>query len=92
MDRDLYEKTLHGQHLTGLADLCANVARHRSADSKQSDKAHALRVEWVRLSLDRSVNGDKTEAEAYLKKRMVEFLAGVPSWMLSGLSTNCKRG
>lgn len=40
----------------------------------------------VRLGLDRSLDGDKTEAEASLKKRMFEFLSGVTAWMLSGLS------
>jgi len=76
---------LHELDLTELADLCVSVARNVSANSKQSDTAHALRVEWVRLGLDRSLNSDKTEAEASLKKRMGEFLAGVPSWMLNGL-------
>jgi hypothetical protein len=28
-------------------------------------------VEWARLGLDRSLNGDKTEAEASLKERMI---------------------
>jgi hypothetical protein len=43
-------------------------------------------VEWIRLDIDRSLDGNKTEAEASLKKRMFEFLSGVPAWMLSGLS------
>jgi hypothetical protein len=85
MDRDnIYRKPLHEQDLAGLAQLCGNVARHSSADYRQSQKAHALRVEWLRLGLDRSLNGDKTEAEASLKKRMQELLSEVPSWMLSG--------
>ena len=87
MDRDgtIYRKPLPEQDLTGLAELCANVARNASADYRQSETAHALRVEWVRLGLDRSLNSDKREAEKSLKKRMGEFLAGVPSWMLKGL-------
>jgi hypothetical protein len=87
MDREhsIYHKNLHEQDLTGVAELCANVARNSSADSKLSDMAHSLRVEWVRLRLDRSLNGGKTEAEKSLKKRLGEFLAGVPSWMLSGV-------
>jgi hypothetical protein len=86
MDRDnIYRKPLHEQDLAGLAELCANVARNVSADSKQSDTAHALRVEWVQLSLKRSLDDDKTEAEASLKKRMQEFLSEVPTWMLSGV-------
>jgi hypothetical protein len=87
MDRedDINRKNLLDQDLTGLAGLCANIAHNPSADYKQSDMARALRVEWVRLGLDRSLNSDKTEAEKSLKKRMGEFLAGVPSWMLGGL-------
>jgi hypothetical protein len=80
----IYGKNLHDQDLTGLAELCGNVARHSSADYRQSQTAHALRVEWLRLNLG-SLNGDRTEAEKSLKKRMEEFLAGVPSWMLRGL-------
>ena len=79
-------KNLHEQDLTALAEMCANVARNTSANPKQSDTAHALRVEWVRLGLNRSLNdGDKTGAEESLKKRMLEFLGEVPTWMLSGL-------
>jgi hypothetical protein len=86
MDREdnIYRKNLNELDLTGLAELCANVARNVSANSKQLDTAHALRMEWVRLGLDRSLDGDKTEAKESLKKRMGEFSAGVPSWMLSG--------
>jgi hypothetical protein len=86
MDRDdnIYRKSLHDQDLTGLAQMCANVALNTSADSKQSDMAHALRLEWLRLGLDRLLDGGKTEAEMFLKKRMTDFLAGVPSWMLTG--------
>jgi len=86
MDRDdIYRKTLHELDLAGLAELCANVARHSSADSKQSDTAHALHVEWVQLGLKRSLDHGETEPEKSLKKRMVEFLAGVPTWMSKGL-------
>jgi hypothetical protein len=78
---NIYRKNLLDQNLTALADMCANVARNVSADHKQSDMAHALRVEWVRL--DRSLNDrDKTGAEESLKKRIAEFLAEVPGWML----------
>ena len=86
MDREdnIYRKNLNELDLTGLAEFCANVARNVSANSKQLDTAHAPRMEWVRLGLDRSLDGDKTEAKESLKKRMGEFLAGVPSWMLSG--------
>jgi hypothetical protein len=87
MDREdgIYRKNLPEQDLTELAELCGNVARDVSANSKQSDTAHALRVEWARLGLDRSLNSDKTEAEASLKERMMEFLDGIPAWMMSGV-------
>jgi len=68
--------------LTALADLCVNVARSVSTDFKQSDTAHKLQVEWIRLSLDGAA---KAEAKDSLKKRMVEFLSGVPRWMASGV-------
>lgn len=86
MDRDyVYRRPLHEQDLTGLAELCANVARNLSTDSKQSDTAHALHVEWVRLRLDTSLDGSRAAAEASLKLRMLEFLARVPAWILSGV-------
>jgi hypothetical protein len=78
------KRPLDEQGLAGLAELCTNVARNLSANSKQSDTAHVLRVEWLRLS--HSLDGARIEAEASLKKRMFEFLSGVPAWMLSGLS------
>jgi hypothetical protein len=87
MDREdnSYRKNLQEQDLTRLAELCANVAKN-SSDNKQSGTAYALRVEWVRLNLDRSPRDDKTEAKKQaLKKRMAEFLAGVPGWMMSEL-------
>jgi hypothetical protein len=86
MDRDaIYRKPLHELDLTGLAELCANVARHVSADTKQSDMAHALRMEWLQLGVKHSLDHGETEPEKSLKKRMVEFLAGVPTWMSKGL-------
>jgi hypothetical protein len=87
MDREdaIYQNNFREPDLSGLALLCANVAKNRSADRKQSDAAHALRVEWVQMQLDRSPHDDKVEAEEKsLKKRMAEFLAGVPTWMLRG--------
>ncbi len=86
MDREnIYRKPLHEVDLTGLAELCANVARHVSADTKQSDMAHALRMEWVQLGLKHLLDHGNTEPEKSLRKRMLEFLVEVPSWMLSGL-------
>lgn len=86
MDREnIYRKNLHEQDLEGLAELCANVARHSSADIKQSDTAHALRLEWVQLGLKHLLDHGTTEAERSLQKRMAEFLAEIPTWMLSGL-------
>jgi hypothetical protein len=87
MDREnIYRKNLHEQDLEGLAELCGNVAHNRSANHTQTDTAHALRVEWVRLRLDGLLDHGTTEPEKSLKIRMEEFLAGVPSWMWSGLS------
>jgi hypothetical protein len=86
MDRDsIYQKPLHELDLTGLAELCTNVAHNLSANSEQSDTAHTLHVEWLRLRLDRSLDGARTQAEASLKNRMIEFLAEVPTWMSKGL-------
>jgi hypothetical protein len=86
MDRDsIYQKPLHEQDLAGLAELCTNVAHNLSANSKQSDTAHTLHVEWLRLRLDTSLDGARAEAENFLKKRMIEFLAEAPTWMSKGL-------
>jgi hypothetical protein len=85
MDRKdgIYGKNLHELDLTGLGQLCANVAMNHSANLIQSDTAHRLRAEWVQL--DVRFRDDKTEAEESLKKRMLEFLSGVPAWMMSGV-------
>jgi hypothetical protein len=87
MDRDetIYRKPLHELNLTGLAELCANVSRNRSAERKQTDMAYALRQEWVRLYFDGLLDHGMTEVEKSLQKRMAEFLAQIPSWMWSGL-------
>ena len=86
MDRTgIYAKNLHELDLAGLAELCGNVANNHSANQIQADTAHALRVQWVRLSINGLPGDGKKEAEASLKKRMEEFLAGVPTWMWSGL-------
>jgi hypothetical protein len=87
MDRKdgIYGKNLHELDLEGLAELCRNVATSHSANPPQADTAHALRVQWARLGLDRSLNSDKTDAEASLKKCMIEFLDGIPVWMMSGV-------
>ena len=85
MDREdgIYGKNLHELDLAGLSRLCANVAINHSANLTQTDTAHALRAEWVQL--DVRFREDKTEAEESLKKRMLEFLIGVPVWMMSGV-------
>lgn len=70
--------------LSELAEMCRMVARNHSSTYTQSDRAHRLRVEWVQLGI--GPHNDKLEAEQEsLKKRMVEFLSGVPAWMLSGV-------
>jgi hypothetical protein len=81
----IYRRPLHELDLTGLAELCTNVAHNVSADRNQSDIAHALRLEWLRLRLEGSLDHGSTEPEASLRKRMIEFLAGVPTWMVKGL-------
>ena len=78
MDRDIYRKNLHELDLRGLAELSANVARSVSANSKQSDMAHTLRVESIRILLDGSLNGDKAAAENSLKEGMEDSFAGLP--------------
>lgn len=86
MDRKdgIYGKNLYELDLAGLAELCGNVAHSHSAHHKQSDTAHALRAEWVQLEV--RFRDDKRETEeASLRKRMLEFLVGVPAWMMSGI-------
>lgn len=88
MDRKdgIYGKNLHELDLARLAELCANVAINRSANHTQTDTAHALRMEWIRLGLHHSPQDDKKEAQnESLKKRMLEFLSAVPGWMMSGV-------
>jgi hypothetical protein len=76
---------LHELDLTELTHLCVNVSINRSANPTQTDTAHALRMEGIQLSLDHSLRDGKNETEASLRERMVEFLSGVPAWMLSGV-------
>ena len=78
-------KNLHKLDLAGLAELCISVAINRSASETQTDTAHALRREWVGLGLGRALGDGKKEAEASLRERMLEFLAGIPAWMTSGV-------
>ncbi len=72
---------LEGKSLTELAALCGNVTSNPAADPAAIEKAHALRLEWVRLQhplhLD-STEQQKIEAQKEsLKKRMAEFLSGL---------------
>lgn len=83
-ESNIYRKKLHEQDLVALAELCANVARNPSADSKQWDAAHALRLEWDRLRFKGSLDHGSTEPEKSLQKRMIEFLAEIPAWMWTG--------
>jgi hypothetical protein len=87
MDREdnFHRQNLQEQDLPGLAKLCRNVANNLSVDRKQGDTAHALRVEWVRLSRNGwPHNGDAKAQTESLRRRMTEFLAGVPAWMMGG--------
>jgi hypothetical protein len=86
MDRKdgIYGKNLNELDLAGLAELCGKVVNNHSADQTQADTAHRLRAEWVRLEV--RFRDDQTETEeASLRKRMLEFLVGVPAWMMSGV-------
>jgi hypothetical protein len=48
------------------------IARaRRSLVTKQSDTAHALRVEWVQRDLKHLLDGGHTEAEKSLRKCMI---------------------
>ena len=86
MDREnIYRKPLHELDLTGLTELCANVSHNLSADRNQGDTAHALYTEWTRLRLEGSLDHGTTEPEQSLRKRMIEFLAEVPTWMSRGI-------
>jgi len=82
---NIYLRNLREQDLTALAELCANVAHNPAAQRTQGDMAHLLRMEWVRLEIDGSLNGGMSEGEKSLQKRMTDFLAGVPDWMWAGL-------
>jgi hypothetical protein len=77
MDRDetIYQRPLHEQDLAGLVELCTNVARNLSANSRQSDTAHALRAEWLRLSLDHSLDGARISGSV-LEKAHVRIFIG----------------
>ena len=87
MDREetIYRKPLNELDLTGLAELCVNVSRNISADRNQGDMAHALYMEWTPLRVKGSLDHGTTEAEQSLRKRMLEFLAEVPTWMSRGI-------
>lgn len=88
MDRkdNLYCKNLHELDLDELAEFCGNVAINHSANQTQAETAHSLRMESIRLSLNHSPRDDEKEAKREsLKKRMVEFLSDLPSWMMSGV-------
>ena len=70
---------LERKSLIELAVLCGNVAASPSANKSTVEKAHALRLEWVRLHPSPyPVFEEQQKLEAKqesLKKRMVEFLA-----------------
>ena len=73
------------QNLATLAEMCGNVTKIRGVDSNQWETAHALRVEYLRLELGGSHDGKAEIKKESLKKRMAEFLAGLPVWMTSGI-------
>jgi hypothetical protein len=61
--------------LAELAQLCGKIAGNPGADSKTADKAHELRLEWVRLQQPMRQPKEQQKLEAQLKDRMAEFLA-----------------
>jgi hypothetical protein len=72
---------LEGKSLTELAVLCGGVASNPGADSATVKKAHALRLEWVRLqhlphpALALKESQQLEAQRESLRKRMVEFLS-----------------
>ena len=85
MNRNRDLKPLKDQGLTALAQLCENVARSGSANPEQWKEAHTLRVEWIRLNLKGWPGDSDSKAEnESLRKRMVQFLVGIPGWMMNG--------
>jgi Tfp pilus assembly protein PilV len=79
---DIYRKKISEVGLTGLAELCGNVAHNRAASRTQADTAYSLRAQWLLMSLDHATESDKES----LKKRMADFLADIPAWMRNGTS------
>lgn len=75
------EKKLQELSLESLGDLCGNVAHSPSVTHEQWETAYRLRTEYLRLTLGREKAADEQQLES-LKKGIVEFLSGLPSWML----------
>jgi hypothetical protein len=68
------KEDLERKRLPALAALCAQIAGSPSVDKETADKAHRLRVEWIRLQqLSRSSAEDHSKFDS-LKKHMIEFL------------------
>jgi len=87
MDRkdSIYGKNLHELDLAGVAELCAKRCR-QSFRRARAIGYGACAARGMGSARHRPPAGDgKKEAEASLKKRMLEFLSGVPAWMLTGL-------
>jgi len=55
--------------------LCGKIAGNPGADSETADKAHQLRLEWVRLQQPMHQPKEQQRLETQLKDRMAEFLA-----------------
>ena len=73
------EGELKRKSLIELAVLCGKIAGNSSANREAANKAHALRLEWVRLQEPPQTTlqeQQKPEArQEALKQRMAEFLA-----------------
>lgn len=75
------EKKLQALSLESLAELCGNVAHSPSVTHEQWETAHRLRMEYLRLTLGREKAADEQKLQS-VRKGMVEFLSGLPGWML----------
>ncbi len=78
------KEELERRNLTDLAVLCGEVADNPSADADTAEKAWQLKREWLVVTERETPpppslkENQQIEAEKEaLRKRMVEFLAGV---------------
>lgn len=70
----LKKEELKRKRLPALASLCAQIAGSPSVDKETADKAHRLRVEWIRLQQLSHFSPEDQEKIESLKKHMIDFL------------------